>query len=109
MYGHSAPALVMVGHWGLTFQVEPPGGTPFDVVARRPGERMRRAARRRRVAAAACVAAPVARADGDPASDYLLTQQMFLPFNVKIPTGSSDALRRSSPTRTRRATRSASQ
>ena len=28
----SAPALVMVGHWGITFQVEPPGGQPFDVV-----------------------------------------------------------------------------
>ena len=22
----------MVGHWGITFDVEPPGGEPFDVV-----------------------------------------------------------------------------
>ena len=32
VYSHSAPALVMVGHWGITFDVEPPGGQPFDVV-----------------------------------------------------------------------------
>jgi copper transport protein len=32
LYGHSTAALVMVGRWGLTFQVEPPGGQPFDVV-----------------------------------------------------------------------------
>jgi copper transport protein len=31
VYGHEAPALVMVGHWGLTFDVEPPGGAPFTV------------------------------------------------------------------------------
>jgi copper transport protein len=31
VYSHSAPALVMVGHWGITFNVEPPGGQPFDV------------------------------------------------------------------------------
>ena len=30
-YGREAPALVMVGHWGLTFDVEPPGGAPFTV------------------------------------------------------------------------------
>jgi copper transport protein len=30
-YGHAAPALVMVGHWGLSFQVEPPGQKPFTV------------------------------------------------------------------------------
>jgi hypothetical protein len=34
---------------------------------------------------AACVAAPGARADGDPASDYLLVQKVFLPFDVKFP------------------------
>ncbi len=28
----SSPALVMVGHWGLTFNVTPPGGNPFSVV-----------------------------------------------------------------------------
>ena len=27
-----APALVMVGHWGLSFNVTPPGGQPFDVL-----------------------------------------------------------------------------
>jgi copper transport protein len=26
------PALVMVGHWGLSFEVTPPGGTPFTVL-----------------------------------------------------------------------------
>ena len=31
VYGREAPALVMVGHWGLTFDVEPPGGAPFTV------------------------------------------------------------------------------
>jgi copper transport protein len=32
VYRHSAPALVMVGHWGITIHVEPPGGKPFDIV-----------------------------------------------------------------------------
>jgi copper transport protein len=32
LYSHSAPALVMVGHWGLRFQIRPPGGSPFSVV-----------------------------------------------------------------------------
>jgi len=32
LYEHSTAALVMVGRWGLTFQVEPPGGQPFDIV-----------------------------------------------------------------------------
>jgi copper transport protein len=32
VYSRSAPALVMVGHWGLSFQVEPPGQTPFTVL-----------------------------------------------------------------------------
>jgi copper transport protein len=31
VYSRSAPALVMVGHWGLTFRVAPPGARPFDV------------------------------------------------------------------------------
>ena len=32
VYSHSAPSLVMVGHWGITFNVEPPGGgAPFTV------------------------------------------------------------------------------
>jgi copper transport protein len=26
------PALVMVGHWGLSFQVTPHGGQPFTVL-----------------------------------------------------------------------------
>jgi copper transport protein len=29
VYSRSAPALVMVGHWGLGFQVTPQGGKPF--------------------------------------------------------------------------------
>jgi copper transport protein len=32
VYSRAAPALVMVGHWGITFNVEPPGGSPFDAV-----------------------------------------------------------------------------
>ncbi|MGZ4430237.1 MAG: FixH family protein, partial [Gaiellales bacterium] len=31
-YQRSAPALVMVGHWGLSFDVEPPGAPPFTVI-----------------------------------------------------------------------------
>jgi copper transport protein len=31
-YVRSAPALVMVGHWGLSFQVQPRGGRPFSVL-----------------------------------------------------------------------------
>jgi copper transport protein len=31
-YGHAAPALVMVGHWGLSFQITPPGQRPFTVL-----------------------------------------------------------------------------
>jgi copper transport protein len=32
LYEHSAPALVMVGHWGISYGVTPPGGTPFNVL-----------------------------------------------------------------------------
>jgi copper transport protein len=32
VYSHASPALVMVGHWGLTFDVTPSGGQPFDVL-----------------------------------------------------------------------------
>jgi len=32
VYTHSAPALVMVGHWGLSFSVTPRGGPPFTVL-----------------------------------------------------------------------------
>jgi copper transport protein len=31
-YTHSVPALVMVGHWGLSFDVTPKNGTPFSVL-----------------------------------------------------------------------------
>jgi copper transport protein len=31
-YGRSAPALVMVGHWGLSFDVRIPGQPPFNVI-----------------------------------------------------------------------------
>jgi copper transport protein len=31
-YEHSAPALVMVGHWGLTLSLAPAHGAPVDVV-----------------------------------------------------------------------------
>jgi hypothetical protein len=36
-------------------------------------------------ALAACVLAASAHADGDPASDYLLVQKVFLPFDVHFP------------------------
>ena len=29
VYSHPAPALVMVGHWGLSFNVNPKNGEPF--------------------------------------------------------------------------------
>jgi len=38
------------------------------------------------------VLAPLARADGDPASDYLLTQPAFLPPDVVIPKSDADDL-----------------
>lgn len=44
------------------------------------------------VAAASFVAVPLARADGDPASDYLITRQTFLPFNAKIPKSQVESL-----------------
>ena len=31
-YTHAAPALVMVGHWGLGLDVAPPGHTPVDIL-----------------------------------------------------------------------------
>ena len=30
-FSKAAPALVMVGHWALAFEVTPPGGQPFIV------------------------------------------------------------------------------
>ena len=32
VYSHKASALVMVGHWGLTFNITPKGGQPFSAV-----------------------------------------------------------------------------
>ena len=32
VYARSAPALVMVGEWGLNFQIAPPGGQPFGAL-----------------------------------------------------------------------------
>jgi copper transport protein len=32
VYSRSAPALVMVGRWGLTYQITPPGGKPFTAL-----------------------------------------------------------------------------
>jgi copper transport protein len=31
-YSRSAPSLVMVGHWGLSFNITPPGGKPFSAL-----------------------------------------------------------------------------
>jgi hypothetical protein len=35
----------------------------------------------------ACALAQSARADGDPASDYLLAQKVFIPYDAKFPAG----------------------
>ena len=32
IYERAAPALVMVGHWGLSFQIQPRGATSFTVL-----------------------------------------------------------------------------
>jgi copper transport protein len=32
VYSRAAPALIMVGKWGLSFQVRPPGGAPFTAL-----------------------------------------------------------------------------
>jgi copper transport protein len=32
IYTRKAPALVMVGHWGLSFSVTPKGGQPFTAL-----------------------------------------------------------------------------
>jgi copper transport protein len=32
LYERVAPALIMVGHWGLSFEVTPPGKAPFTVL-----------------------------------------------------------------------------
>jgi len=44
------------------------------------------------VALLALVAVPVAHADGDPASDYLITQRVFLPYDTKIPKSDQQVL-----------------
>jgi len=51
--------------------------------------------RRRLLAAvvvAGCIAVPAAHADGDPASDYLLSQSTFLPFDANIPKAQAEQL-----------------
>ena len=42
--------------------------------------------------AAALVTAPIALADGDPASDYLITQPVFLPFDAKVSAARAESL-----------------
>jgi hypothetical protein len=54
---------------------------------------MRRLALLAAVVAACCVA-PFAQADGDPASDYLYTQQVFIPFDTKAPVAAQGDLHR---------------
>ena len=51
---------------------------------------MRRAVAIAVVLGALCV--PAALADGDPASDYLIVRQVFLPFDAKVDKGSADEL-----------------
>jgi hypothetical protein len=43
-------------------------------------------------ALAACSVAGTARADGDPASDYLLGTQVFIPFDMKLPAATQQEL-----------------
>jgi copper transport protein len=31
-YARTTPALVMVGHWGVSFQIQPKGGPPFTII-----------------------------------------------------------------------------
>ncbi len=54
-----------------------------------PCSRWTRLARRTAIVAALLLlcAPAVARANGDPASDYLLVQSVFLPFNAKVDRG----------------------
>ena len=42
--------------------------------------------------AACCVGVPAAHANGDPASDYLLTQNAFIPFDAKVPKQQAEVL-----------------
>ena len=44
------------------------------------------------VVAAGCLAVPAAHADGDPASDYLLSQKTFIPFDAKVPQAEAEQL-----------------
>ena len=107
----SAPALVMVGHWGLSFQVTAARRRSRSRSCSSTGRTDETASPLLRALAAllACRRAPSARADGDPASDYLLTQKVFFPFDVKVAEGEAAAARsRSSTRRTARASRSAS-
>jgi copper transport protein len=32
LYRRASPALVMVGHWGLSFEIAPRGAAPFTVL-----------------------------------------------------------------------------
>ena len=32
LYEREAPALIMVGHWALSFEITPPGKQPFTVL-----------------------------------------------------------------------------
>jgi hypothetical protein len=42
--------------------------------------------------ASCCLAVPSAHADGDPASDYLLTLNTFIPFDAKVPEADAEVL-----------------
>lgn len=53
---------------------------------------MRRAAGLLAALLAGAALAGAARADGDPASDYLLSQQVFFPFSVKYPQNKQEEL-----------------
>jgi hypothetical protein len=53
---------------------------------------MRRALALAAVLVLAGLGAASARADGDPASDYLISQKVFLPYDAKIPKADADAL-----------------
>ncbi len=75
---------------GAVVRHHPAGREAVHRPPRRPGERMRRALAV--FALAACIVASGARADGDPASDYLLGTQVFLPFDIKVPKATQQEL-----------------
>ena len=85
LYEHSAPRARDGGALGAVVRDHAAHWRAVHRPPRRPGERMRRALLVLVAAVAACVLAGNAGADGDPASDYLLGLQTFIPYDLKLP------------------------